>query len=394
MSLVLALCNRVARANGDAAPERQILDSLRVLEGGAGPGGKMGLYRINANTSAHDVVRGIADGTPFCEVRDRYLEHSQTQSKLIPLARVEALMVQPLAQAMREFLGERLRCNARVARIEIDDGLFHSFTRDDRLLARSRSLLLCCGAREETLPELRPLQSRWEGSGQFLLRDHLDGLPDGDGPVVIVGASHSAFSCAWRLLHDPLFEKYAGDRDIVILQRRARIKIRCTPDFAARHAIEYDPERDVCPYSGMVYRNGGLRKDAKKLFLQIRDGREKRVRLAAMTNLAEHRDLLDRAGLILQATGFVADLPDIRRGGVALEVGNPSQHGELHDLQSDLRVPGLFGMGLGLNILPQGSPRGEASFNGGIHGFQSYPLSIAPGLIDRLVETMAMETRH
>jgi len=37
----------------------------------------------------------------------------------------------------------------------------------------------------------------------------------------------------------------------------------------------------------------------------------------------------------------------------------------------------LFGMGLGFNILPDGEPRGEPSFNGGIHGFQSYPLSIA-----------------
>jgi hypothetical protein len=48
-------------------------------------------------------------------------------------------------------------------------------------------------------------------------------------------------------------------------------------------------------------------------------------------------------------------------------------------------------MGLGLNILPPGAPRGEPSFDGGIHGFQSYPLSIAPRIINRLLAEMPTE---
>jgi hypothetical protein len=52
---------------------------------------------------------------------------------------------------------------------------------------------------------------------------------------------------------------------------------------------------------------------------------------------------------------------------------------------------GPAGMGLGLNILPAGEPRGEQSFNGGIHGFQSYPLAIAPRIIDNLLVNLPME---
>ncbi len=48
-------------------------------------------------------------------------------------------------------------------------------------------------------------------------------------------------------------------------------------------------------------------------------------------------------------------------------------------------------MGLGLNILPDGAPRGEPSFHGGIHGFQSYPLAVAPRVIDRIVENLEPE---
>ena len=391
MSVVLALCNRVAADEGVDSPARRILESLTVWEAADRPGGKMGHYRINANTSAHDVVLGIADDTPFVEVRDRYLHHPETQSRLIALPRIEALMVQPLATALRELLGDRLHCGSPVSVIRIENDGFSCHDGEDRLLARSRSLLLCCGAREVPLPELEPHVDRWEGSGRFLLRDDLDGLPEENGPIVIVGASHSAFSCAWRLLHDPLFAGFAENREIVVLKRRERIKLRCKPEFAALHRIEYDPASDVCPSTGIVFFSGGLRKDAKRLYLQIRDGEETRVRIVEMRSLAEQTDLLERAGLILQATGFVPNLPRIERDGVELEVGNPGQSGELHDLADGCIVPGLFGMGLGFNILPDDRSRGEASFDGGIHGFQSYPTSIAPRVIDRLVAHLGEE---
>jgi len=49
--------------------------------------------------------------------------------------------------------------------------------------------------------------------------------------------------------------------------------------------------------------------------------------------------------------------------------------------------------GPGLNILPDDAP-GEPSFNGGIHGFQSYPLLIAPRIIDCLTAQVAVEKVH
>ncbi len=391
MGLVLALCNRIAAADGKAPMEQHMLDALQMFEAGVSPGGKMGHYFINANTSAHDVVQGIKDGTPFVSVRDVYLQHPQTQSELIPLPRIQTLMVEPLVQAMRKFLGERLHCGVDIARIEINESGIASYDCENHLRALSANILFCCGAVETPLPELLPLQDRWEGSMQFLMRDKLDGLQDSSEPIIIVGGSHSAFSCAWRLLFDPLFSEFARDREIVILQRRERIKIRCTTGFAAEHQIDYDPETDVCPRTGLVFFNGGLRKDAKFLYLNIRDGLEKRARILEMEQLGEQRDLLDQAGLILQATGCVARLPPIYKQGAALRLGNPTRNGELRNLDNGEIIAGLFGMGLGLNILPEEEPGGEQSFRGGIHGFQSYPLRIAPRIIDNLLANMPME---
>ena len=391
MSLVLALCNRVAAAGGNDCAERQLLDSLQVFEASAQAGGKMAHYRINANTSAHDVVRGIADGTPFAALRDSYLRHPQTQSELIPLADIGRLMVEPLAQLLRDFLGERLHFGVEIGRVEIAAHGFDSYDSAGNPLQRSESLVLCCGAREVPLPELLPFEDRWQGSGRFLLRDDLEGLPGGRGPIVIVGASHSAFSCAWRLLYDPLFAAFARDREIVLLKRRERIKLRCTPEFARANGIDYDPQRDICPQTGLVFRAAGLRKDAKRLYLDLRDGRETRVQIQQMKALSQQRELLQRASLILQATGFVSNLPAIERDGRRVEVGNPGQDGELRDLADNRVIPGLYGMGLGFNILPDDA-RGEPSFDGGLHGFQSYPQAIAPRIIDCLTARSAAET--
>jgi len=391
MGMVLALCNRVAAADANAALAQDLLDHLVMFEASREMGGKMGHYRINANTSAHDVVQGIGDGTPFTAVRDEYLAHPQTQSELIALPRIQSLMVEPLVRSMHKFLGQRLQCGVDIARIEIIENGFASYDRENRLRASTANLLFCCGAFETPLMELESMRDRWEGSMNFLLRDKLDGLQNSRRPIVIIGASHSAFSCAWRLLYDPLFSEFARDREIVILQRCEHIKLRCTPDFAAAHQIGYDPQTDVCPGTGLVFFHGGLRKDAKFLYLNIRDGQENRVRIVQMEELGEQQDLLDQAGLILQATGFVARLPLIQKDGAAVRVGHVTRGGELRNLDNGEIIPGLFGMGLGLNILPDGAPRGEPSFDGGIHGFQSYPLAIAPGIIDRLMANMPLE---
>ena len=104
IGLVLALCNRIAAAGSDC-PERRLLDNSLFFEAAARPGGQMGAYRINANTSSHDVVQGIDDGTPFAGVRDAYLVHPETQQRLIALPRIGALLVEPLVDALIEFLG-------------------------------------------------------------------------------------------------------------------------------------------------------------------------------------------------------------------------------------------------------------------------------------------------
>ena len=384
MGFVLALCNRIAQGDSEqSAAARALLDSLLIFEASPRPGGRMGRYRVNANTDAHDVVKGILDGNPFTAIRDAYLGLSETRTNLIPLPTIERLMVQPLATAMLEHLGPRLRCEEPVSRVVITAEGFESYRPDNSLLARSETMLFCCGGRETLLPALSGLAAHCETSADFILRDNLEGLAEENSPIIIIGASHSAFSCAWRLLHDPLFADFASGREIIMLQRQEKIKLRCTPAFAEQHNIEYDAQQDLCPVNGNVFHNGGLRKDAKMLYLRIRDGEEKRVGLVSINEVSDRKDLLDAAGLILQATGFRPNLPPIERNGELLEIGEPGPQGELSVDKKP--IPGLYGLGLGMNIPLPANAGGEKSFRGSINGFQSYPLVVAPLIIDQLL---------
>lgn len=385
ISLIIALYNLLANAQGERYRAlRTLLDSTLLIDAGQ-PGGLLSSYQINANTDTVDVVKGISDGSPFVKIRDQFLRLPETQNPLIALPRLDKLLLQPLVKKLFELMAQRIICNQSVKRITRDQGLFSSLNEEGEIIAQSENLVLCCGGREQLLDELKPWQNKTLFAGDFLRFTDVKALPNKPAAIVIVGASHSGFSCAWRLLNDDLFADFAASREIVILQRRQKIKLRCRPDFAEQHGIEWDAEQDVCPKTGIIFRNAGLRKDAKFLYLNIRDGEEKRVRIQTINRIGDQSELLDKAALVIQASGFIARLPEIEVNGSQCEIDLKSELGEVRDASSGEVIEGLFANGLGMHILPNGDFRGEKSFNGSIDGMLSYPLAISPHIIERMI---------
>lgn len=388
MGLLTALFNRIADANSDSRYQ-QLLNSLVMVEADATPGGILGEYKINANTNAADAVDAIDDGTPLMELRDQYLAIPEIEQVLISLPRLHELFVKPLSSRIATLLGDRLLTNRRVKRIVGQKGSYQSYDVSGRLIAGSRNLVMCCGGTEVLLAELKPWQDKTVFGGEFLRLSDSSSLPKDPGPIVITSASHSGFSCVWRMLHDPLLIDFARGRDIVILQRRPIVKLRCDHEFARRHRLVWDEENDVCPRTGLIYASGGLRKDAKFLYLAIRDGEEKRARIEPIKQLADVSQLLDAAALVIQCAGFVPVLPEIEVNGKLRRIEQYSKAGEVTDADSHEVIPGLFACGLGMQILPDDF-HGEKSFDGSINGLQSYPLAIAPGIIEQIINNEAI----
>jgi hypothetical protein len=389
LSFLIALCNRIAdQAGAQNSRLQALLDSLVILDADKTAGGVMADYQINANTDSVDVVRGIADNTPFSKLRDDYLQLPETRQALIPLPDIGGLLIRPMVEIASNLLGERLRCNSRVKKVIVKSGEISSLDESHQTLVRSKTLVLCCGGREELIDELSSWRDKTHFGTDFLRLKGIEALPKRQGCIVIIGSSHSSFSAAWRLLHDPLVASYATGKQIYILQRSELVKLRCSPEFADAHALPYDVDNDICPVTGLVYRNAGLRKDARDLYLQMQSGKEKRVKLLRINELSEQGRLLDDAALVVQCVGFQACFPEIEVDGKSCRIEEKSKLGELRDADSGEVIPGLYGYGLGVHILPEGEARGEKSFTGSPHGLLTYPLAIAPEIIDQLLSRL------
>ena len=386
LCFIIALINKIKQApEPDRKTYQNLLDSLIAIEGSHQAGGVLDDYQINANTNADEIASCLHDDTPFETLRKHYLQQPETQQPLILLPKVGELMLRPVANIITGLLGDRFRCNTQVKNIDVGINGIKSFDHNGDLIAHSKNMVLCCGGREELLPELSSWQHKTVMTGPLLRQKTADTLPEQPGSIVIVGSSHSGFSSAWRFLNDPELSSYAKGRGIIILQRSPLIKLRCTPEFANQHQLPFDPTEDVCPFNGLVYRNAGLRKDAKALYLQIKYGEEKRVQLRPIAALSDAKQLLDEAALVIQCTGFKPNLPEITMNGVSQTIKQRSQYGELSDINSDKTIPNLFGFGLGIQIIPQNEYRGEKSFRGSSDGLLPYPNAVAPVIIDQLI---------
>ena len=387
LCFVIALVNKVKQAQGpDKIKYQTLLDTLIAIEGNRQSGGVLDSYQINANTDADEIVSCLLDETPFSDLRDHYLQQPEVHQPLIPLPKVGKLMLQPIANIITSLLGDNLLLNTKVTRVEISKNECKSFGSNNQLLARSHKMVLCCGGREELLKELLPWRQKTVLTGPLLQMKNARSLPYQQGSILIIGSSHSSFSVAWRFLNDPALSSYAKGRDIIMLQRNPLVKLRCTPAFAHQNQMPFDAIDDVCPVNGLVYRNAGLRKDAKALYLEIKKGTENRVRLEPMASLSNAEHLLDDAALIVQCTGFQANLPEISLNGITQKVRRRSSVGELSDIKTGKEIPNLFGFGLGIQIIPEGDYRGEKSFTGSSDGVLPYPNAVAPVIIDQLIQ--------
>lgn len=163
MSMLMALENEIAKAcSRRKARLRGLQNNLIMLEADTQLGGQLGKYCINANTDAVEIVSGIGDNSAFSVIRDDYLDQIQAESALISLAKVNSLMLQPLADKVQQLLGERLQLNSAVATINKDDQGFHSYDHAGEFLASSHNLIIANGGFEPLLPELGPTKiKRW-----------------------------------------------------------------------------------------------------------------------------------------------------------------------------------------------------------------------------------------
>ena len=132
--------------------------------------------------------------------------------------------------------------------------------------------------------------------------------------IVIVGGSHSGFSCAWLMLKK--LEQFNSLNDpsySIIILHRSFIKVF----YSTKREADNDNYTDIGQINkitGQIHPFEGLRGDAKALYKDIRSGKESRVRLISIkqgANQSLQKKLFDESPVIIWATGYSTNSIDI-----------------------------------------------------------------------------------
>lgn len=294
----------------------------RILEKSAGIGG--GAFADFDCVSTSVSSRFVSQIAPCIadQIRDQTLLRRLGQPAAQPVALTEiARTMTQVGEVLAGLLPPgSVRCGTEVSRIDVHDIDPHMTVHAaGGLTYRSRHVVIACGREERLHPELRPWVDKVVLSSHALSVARtpalLARLSNVEEPVVIAGGSHSGVAALMRLLRLRV-ECGRPDLPIVVL-RRSPVRLHYSSLTQARAErrvdaeAEVDPVKDVCPVTGQVHRDSGLRGAGRALYLQLLAGEIDHVRVEQRSSVAAAGDLLSPAGLIVQALGYHGRAPEI-----------------------------------------------------------------------------------
>jgi hypothetical protein len=250
-----------------------------------------------------------------------------------PIANAQCPVPLPdLAQALRRLgdaLQERLdpmhiHLRRRVTAIDINADCAH-LQLSDHAPVRTRVAILASGREECPHPVLLPWREKTWLSHQVLDRTYRSSLVDsvrsaGGRPMVIAGNSHSAFAAAEALLsivtalgaqgcecHSPI---------IIVGRRPVRLYYdslaQAENDQAHYSGLPVDGKSHVCPETGAVFRDSGLRHSARRLYCALSEGKLARMAFRHVTHPRDYYSEFNDASFIVQALGYHGRAPTLR----------------------------------------------------------------------------------
>jgi len=249
-----------------------------------------------------------------------------------------------------------LRLNSRVTSINVqrDPNRPIDVVLDDGLTIRTRKCVLASGRREVLHEELLQYQSKAWLSSQVLdvrnrkqLRDCL--AHSGGGSVIILGNSHSAFAVVQLLLElvqqlSSQQRRFVAPTISILHRRQVRLQYASMSDATRFQNSEWeeiaDPMQSICPQTGIVFRDSGLRHEYARLYLSIVTGRCAHVKLRHIPRSIEWAPFLRDANIVVQALGYRGSAPMITVDGECVR-----REDSLAQLATDdngfIQLPGL-----------------------------------------------------
>ncbi|MBO9605975.1 MAG: hypothetical protein J7639_08505, partial [Paenibacillaceae bacterium] len=296
-----------------------------------GPGA-FGEYNVTTSSSGASLLKEIEYKGPFEQLNRHPQVRTVAQCEKPVQAEMLALALKEIGHVIYDTLGgaSNVFLHSSVRRIDMDSASSSvTILLDDNKRIRANHVLLATGRCERAHPELEAWRDKvWLSStiirsaSRSALKEELVRIQA--CPIVIAGCSHSAMSALSLLLAatDELAMDCKGYKrpPITILQRSpARLMYNNVAEAGSgqvpgREQI-FNRSRDVCPVTGIVFRDSGLRHGSKELYIKLFNGQVDNTRIVQASKLEDAAVLLDAAGLIVQALGYHGVAPDIFMAG-------------------------------------------------------------------------------
>lgn len=342
----------------------ELLDSggVALIHGGSERSlgrGNLGNYIINSNTFARSLMASVLEDKPDLDPPEKatgtFLEKLKTYPSTI------ALNNQGYKTATLEELGDFLadvggRVKEKLERHDMSRCLLEttavSIHQEEGGIVKvicfqkpnetfeiyAKHVVLATGG-SQTVPTMsNPAQqsklfmsdSVLQKNGSQALREY---LRNKQAPkVCIVGGSHSAFSVGWVLLNKIANPKSKRTEDEIRFEPRSITQIHRSP-IRCYYQTQKEAEADgfgFCPTdrSGAVNTFTGLREDAKRLYKDIRSGKENRIRFCQVKaggSTKVQEKAFDEADVIIWSCGYGTNaVPIYNATGIELPVVNGS----------------------------------------------------------------------
>lgn len=370
-------------------------------------------YRLNSNSGPGDFLeafhRGDLADVVQTEIGRKFMDYAERRLNVISLqdvANLQAEIAERVRAAFERSGSSRIftRKVGHVQQLSDELGAFYVSheTGSDEVIAASRRIILATGAVQSPTLELG------ENSGKRVLSDEIikEGPGFGeiietfrarpDARVVVVGASHSGFSAAVKILQelDARSVKIIGSVEVL-----AKDGVRVFFDNegeAGEVNYDFDEPLDVCQETRRVNRFGGLRGDAKDLYFKILDGRESRVKIVDLAGVRDLGEVYDKSDFIIQAIGYGANRVPIldasgREIGPGFDSGGKSvfvdDECRLHD-SGGVALPVAWGIGIGHGIKPWAGLGGEKAFKGDLDAVNLYQTLVGKKIFEQVLTSI------
>ncbi|MEK6274509.1 MAG: hypothetical protein AABM30_04145 [Actinomycetota bacterium] len=376
----------------------ELLDrGVLVIERGQGlGGGSLRHYTISSNSLAVAFLEGldeIPESGPFDDVRgDAATAELRKMSGVHAPLQLAGAYLDSLGAAIEAILESHSACavarETTVREVRVGDrGVAVATENGAARVVRADKAVIAMGGRApdhleklEILPglTLEPYAPKVRHASALfdericLPRRLIDAVRT-SGRVAVIGGSHSAWSLAWLMMNDPRFRTERGMPPTVTLMHRSPIRLfYLTTADAEAEQYPFDPKRDVCPVSGRVNRVAGLKGDARELARRALGFAEnglpiRLLRLGATDDGREAAAALGEAGLVVAATGYEPQLPELfEESGARIEPARSSAglvvtgDAEVVDRRGRA-LPGVLSYGLGVGIRAPKRVGGEPS---------------------------------